>query len=52
MLVVAVNDDRFEAVLCQLVGGADGIGAVLDMNFQFAQDVAKNANGAVVRANQ
>src|SRR5437660_10472919 len=51
-LVIAVNDDSFEAVLRQLVGGTDGIGAVLDMNFQFAQDIAKDANGAVVRAHQ
>jgi hypothetical protein len=39
-------------VLREFVGGADGVGAVLDMNFQFAQDIAKDANGAVVRANQ
>src|SRR6267378_5204311 len=51
-LVIAVNDDRFESVLREFVGGADGVGAVLDMNFQFAQDIAKDANGAVVRANQ
>src|SRR4029077_12406131 len=51
-LVMAVNDDCFEAVLRQFVGGADGVRAVLDMNFQFAQDIAKYAKGAVVRANQ
>src|SRR6266852_4109493 len=51
-LVIAVNDDRFEAVLREFGGGADGIRAVLDMNFQFAQDTAKDAKGAVIRANQ
>jgi len=51
-VVAAVNDDRFETVLRQFLGGAGGVGAVLDMNFQFAQDVAKDAKSALVRANQ
>jgi hypothetical protein len=51
-LVFAVNDDRFEVVLRQLLRRARGVRTVLGMNFQFAQDIAKNADGPAVRANQ
>jgi len=43
VLIFAVNDDRFEAVLRQPFRGAHVVCAVLDMDLQFAQDVTENA---------
>jgi hypothetical protein len=50
-LVLAVDDHGSEAAPAQLFRRAQVIGAMLDVNFQLAQDGAQKAHSSVVGGN-